>query len=340
MTKISTTSAPTSGGSEILLTGSNIGWNPIVTIGGVQATVTFIDSELRNVRVVVPSGTEGPADIMVSTPGGLFTMNSAITYYSAPTLSSLSPVRGSTTGSTLLTLTGTHLDQVSELWLGETAVITWNSESSNEISFLSPPGNAGSNSVSVRTPGGLQTLNSAYEYITPQTVAWAPTNTTVMADSGSVTPNASASSDGDGSISYSVNDAGTAACTVDGATGQVSFSSAGSCVIQATAAQTDTYAQGSTTVTFTINLSPQTVAWAPTNKTFPAYAGSVTPNASASSDGDGSISYSVNDAGTAACTVDGATGQVSFSSAGSCVIQATAAQTDTYAQEAPPLHSP
>ena len=85
-----------------------------------------------------------------------------------------------------------------------------------------------------------------------QTVSWAPSNRSVAVAAGLLTPDVPATSDGDGGISYSVGSAGTTGCTVNSSTGVVSFTSPGTCSITATAAQTETYAEGATLVSFTV----------------------------------------------------------------------------------------
>jgi hypothetical protein len=76
--------------------------------------------------------------------------------------------------------------------------------------------------------------------VSPQVVAWSPTNTSVPVDSAPLTPSAPAAvitpaSDG-GPITYSVVDPGTTGCTVDPSTGVITRPAAGTCVVRATAA--------------------------------------------------------------------------------------------------------
>jgi hypothetical protein len=85
-----------------------------------------------------------------------------------------------------------------------------------------------------------------------QTVAWAPTNTSALTTASPLTPNALATTNGDGAISYSVVDAGTTGCVVNASTAILTFSSAGTCQVRATADATATYSPGTSTKTFTI----------------------------------------------------------------------------------------
>ncbi len=83
-------------------------------------------------------------------------------------------------------------------------------------------------------------------------VVWSPTNTAVTGTSGTIIPNASATTTSDGALSYIVTSAGSTGCTVDPSTGVVTYASPGTCVVSARAAETATYASGSTQVSFSI----------------------------------------------------------------------------------------
>jgi len=94
---------------------------------------------------------------------------------------------------------------------------------------------------------------------TPQTVSWAPSNTAVLTTESPLTPSSAATrtpSDG-GTISYAVTNAGSTGCAVNSSTGVLSFASAGTCEVTATAAAVpEAYAEGSSAVTFTISDPP------------------------------------------------------------------------------------
>ncbi len=83
-------------------------------------------------------------------------------------------------------------------------------------------------------------------------------------------------------------------------------------------------------VTFTISVESQTVTWSPTNVNLQLPVTTATPSSQALSSGPGTISYSVNSAGTTGCTVNAASGQITFSSDGTCVIRATASASLTH----------
>ena len=158
-----------------------------------------------------------------------------------------------------------------------------------------------------------------------QTVTWSPTNTSVAASSGSLTPDSLATSSGPGSITYSVQSAGGTGCQVNSTTGVLTFTTAGTCLVRATAAAGGGFGVGITDVSFTFTLQSQTVTWAPTNTSALVSAATLTPNSLATRSGAGTVSYAVQSAGTTGCTVNSSTAVISFTSAGSCTIRASVA---------------
>ncbi len=65
-------------------------------------------------------------------------------------------------------------------------------------------------------------------------------------------PSEPATSSGDGAITYRVLGSSSADCSVDSATGAVTFTSSGTCVVRATAAASASMDSGYTDVTFTL----------------------------------------------------------------------------------------
>ena len=86
--------------------------------------------------------------------------------------------------------------------------------------------------------------------LSTQTVTWSPSTALTTAQSPN-TPLA-ASSSGDGAITYTVTSVGTTGCTIDSSTRELTFTTAGSCVVRATAATTSNYLAGYIDATFTV----------------------------------------------------------------------------------------
>lgn len=142
-----------------------------------------------------------------------------------------------------------------------------------------------------------------------------------------------------GTLSYSVVNAGTTGCTVNGSR-QLSFTGTGSCVVRATAALTTNYTSATKDITFTISKLNQTVEWATgaEGSTYdladlrPSMTGRTLdgvnlPKASTTASG-GTVTYSIaaGDAGTANCSIT--SGKLYFAGAGSCWVTATGSHQD------------
>jgi hypothetical protein len=159
-----------------------------------------------------------------------------------------------------------------------------------------------------------------------QTVTFAGNSELTVPDSPYAAEPATTS--GDGSITYAVTDAGTTGCTVDAATGVITYTGIGTCRITATAAQTAVYAEASEAADFVVSLIPQIVTFAGGSLTTLQTPYTPTP---ATSDGPGMISYAVTSPGTSGCTVDASSGELTYITSGTCVVTATAAATGGYA---------
>jgi uncharacterized delta-60 repeat protein len=98
----------------------------------------------------------------------------------APTVASISPSVGSTTGGTVVTITGTNLTGATGVTIGGTAApIT--AITATEITATTPAGTAGTASVLVTTPGGTNAANTLFTYQLPPSLTWTlvtPMNTT------------------------------------------------------------------------------------------------------------------------------------------------------------------
>jgi hypothetical protein len=84
----------------------------------------------------------------------------------APTITSISPTSGFTTGGTSVTLTGTNLFGTTSVTVGGTNA-AFNNVSGTGITFTTPVGSVGAANVVVTTPNGSATLTGGFTYIAP-----------------------------------------------------------------------------------------------------------------------------------------------------------------------------
>ncbi len=153
----------------------------------------------------------------------------------------------------------------------------------------------------------------------PQTITFTGPATGLAG--GSYTPSATATSGL--AVSFSLDPSSTG-CSLSG--GTVSFTGAGTCVVDADQAGNGTYAQAPTVqVSTLISLVPQTITF--TGPATGTAGGSYTPSATATS--GLAVSFSLDSSSTG-CSLSG--GTVSFTGAGTCVVDADQAGDSTYAQ--------
>jgi hypothetical protein len=159
---LGTTSGPTAGGNTITVNGAGLSTASSVSFGGVPATPT-VDSDSQ-LSVTVPAGTAaGAVGVSVTTAGGT---NNGLTYVyvDAPTVTTVTPNSGSTSGGTAVTITGTNLDTTESVTFGGTpapfAVLN-----ATTLSVVTPPGTAGAVDVVVTNPAGSATDVGAFTYV-------------------------------------------------------------------------------------------------------------------------------------------------------------------------------
>lgn len=156
------TSGPLAGGDTITINGVGLATATSVSFGANTATPTVVsDTQLT---VTAPAGAAaGPVGVSVTTAGG--TNNGlSYTYVDAPTVTTVAPGTGSTSGGTGVTITGTNL--------GSTESVTFDGNpapfsvvSSTTVSAVTPPGTVGAVDVVVTNPAGSDTAADAFTYV-------------------------------------------------------------------------------------------------------------------------------------------------------------------------------
>ncbi|MEU6347047.1 IPT/TIG domain-containing protein [Streptomyces sp. NPDC046977] len=154
-----------SGGTTVVLTGTDLSAATAVKFGSTAATSYTVNSPTQ-ITAVTPAGT-GAVPVTVTTPGG--TSNSVIyTYVGTPVLSLLSPAQGPTDAGSGVTLSGTGLSTTTAVHFGA-ASAAFTVLSDTAIAALAPAGTPGPVPVTVTTPGG--TSNSlTYARLAPPVI--------------------------------------------------------------------------------------------------------------------------------------------------------------------------
>ena len=109
ITAVSPSTGVLAGGNTVTVTGTAFAANLQVTFGGRTAQVTQVSWRGSQASVVVPAGVAaGAVDVVVANPGSEpGTLASGYTYQPGPTITSVTPAQGPTSGGTLVVIGGT-----------------------------------------------------------------------------------------------------------------------------------------------------------------------------------------------------------------------------------------
>jgi len=165
LSSISPSGGPTSGGSTVILAGSGFAGATAVTFGGTAATSFTVDSDTQ-ITAVAPAET-GIVPVTVTGPGG--TSNAVpFIYVVVPTITSMSPTSGPTSGGTSVVVTGTGFTGPLTVVFGATTT-TFTIDSATQITAIAPAAAAGAVQVTVTGSGGTSN-GVAYTYVPVPTV--------------------------------------------------------------------------------------------------------------------------------------------------------------------------
>jgi len=174
ITNVNPNNGPTTGGTSIIITGTNFVNVSSVRVGGVAAVNYTVNSSTQ-ITATTPSGTAGVQQIEVTTPFG--SAYKQFTYtVPPPTITNVNPNNGPTTGGTSIIITGTNFVGVSSVTVGGAAA-TYTVNSSTQITATTPLGTAGVRQIVVTTQTGFASVS--FTYTVPQ-----PTITSVTPNSG------------------------------------------------------------------------------------------------------------------------------------------------------------
>jgi hypothetical protein len=165
VTGLDVTSGPASGGSTVILTGTNFNGATSVSFGGTAASSFTVDSPTQ-ITATAPALSAGTVDVQVTTAYGTSSTSSAdqFTAIAAPVISSLSSSSGATGGGNSITITGTGFTDAYDVNFGDIPATSFTVNSSTSITATVPAAAAGSVYVVVTTPGGSSATGSGSAY--------------------------------------------------------------------------------------------------------------------------------------------------------------------------------
>jgi len=164
VTAVSPNNGSTAGGTAVTISGANFATGAAVTFGTATATNVVVVSGTQ-ITATTPAGIAGSVTVTVTNPGAQSgSLASGFTYVIVPTVSSVSPNNGLTTGGTAVTITGTNFAAGATVTFGGTAAPNVAVLSGTQITATTPAHAAGGATVTVTVNGQTGSLNNGFTY--------------------------------------------------------------------------------------------------------------------------------------------------------------------------------
>jgi hypothetical protein len=185
VTAVSPSSGALDGGTQVTITGTNLGGASQVLFGTTPAT-TFTVNSATSLTVTAPPGAAGVVDITVTAPGGVSSTGTADHYtYAAvaPVVTGVSPNTDTTAGGSSITVTGTGFTGATAVNFGSVATTAFVVNSDTSITVTDPVQAPATVDVTVTTGSGTSATGSADRF-TYTATASTPTVTAVSPNTG------------------------------------------------------------------------------------------------------------------------------------------------------------
>lgn len=170
VTAVTPSSGPLDGGNTVTITGENFYDVIAVTFGFDEvdeADITVLSP--TRIRVVVPEGeVAGRVSVTVETASGETKRNKAYTYLKVadPTITDISPAVGGLAGGAEITITGTRLSNLRDIFFGSEDAPFFELVSATKVIVTIPRGKAlGPVPITIKTTSGSVTRPDAFTYV-------------------------------------------------------------------------------------------------------------------------------------------------------------------------------
>jgi hypothetical protein len=162
---------------DVVILGTNLGGATAVTFGnGITTTAFVVDGpgQITASIAIAASAVSGPRDVSVITPGSTSTLYGGFSV-PGPAIAAVTPDSGSQGQALTLTVTGTNLEGVTAVSLGDGIAVTgFIADSPDQITVeigVSSDAAAGSRDVIVTASGGIVSLDDAFTVLAASEVS-------------------------------------------------------------------------------------------------------------------------------------------------------------------------
>jgi large repetitive protein len=205
VTSVSPSSGPASGGTVVTIDGSGFTAASTVNFGTTAATnVTFVSA--TQISATAPAGA-GLVDVTVTTASETSATSSSDQFSYVPSVTSVSPSSGPTSGGTVVTIDGSGFTSAATVKFGTAAATNVTYVSATQITAAAPAGTGSGVDITVTTAGGTSATSSSDQF------SYAPSVTSVSPNSGLASGGTVVTINGSGFTNGSTVDFGTTAAT-------------------------------------------------------------------------------------------------------------------------------
>src|SRR6202008_3244382 len=163
VSSVSPNNGPVAGGTAVTINGTNFAAGATVTFGSNTATNVVVVSPTQ-ITATTPAGSAGAVTVTVTVNGQAGSLASGFTYVAPPTVTSVSPNTGTTSGGTAVTITGTNFAAGATVTFGSNAATNVAVLSGTQITATTPAGGGGAVTVTVTVNGQAGSLASGFTY--------------------------------------------------------------------------------------------------------------------------------------------------------------------------------
>jgi hypothetical protein len=157
---------PGAGGIRVTITGTHFLGATSVKFGTVAATSFTVNSKGTRIVAFDPAEAAGTVNIVVTTSAGPSIATAADHFtYIGPSITSISPVSGTVSGGTRVTINGTGLSGATSVMFGTVPAASYTvNGKGTKLRAVAPAHAAGPVNIVVITPGGASAASSADTY--------------------------------------------------------------------------------------------------------------------------------------------------------------------------------